>query len=31
MAGVEEKLERDVYVNDDSEGIIPRAFRNLWT
>jgi hypothetical protein len=30
MAGVEEKLGRDIYVKDETEGIIPRAFRYLW-
>ena len=30
MAGVEEKLGRDVYVADDTEGIIPRGIRYLW-
>ena len=30
MAGVEEKLGRDVYVSDETEGIIPRAVRRLW-
>ena len=30
MGGVEEKLGSEVYINDESEGIIPRAFRNLW-
>lgn len=30
MAGVEDKLGRDVYVSDETEGIIPRAVRNLW-
>jgi len=30
MSGVEEKLGREVYVSDDTEGIIPRAFRYLW-
>lgn len=30
MSGVEEKLSKDVYVPDESEGIIPRAFRNMW-
>ena len=30
MAGVEEKLNRDVYVSDESEGLIPRAIRFLW-
>lgn len=30
MSGVEEKLGRDVYIADESEGIIPRAFRSMW-
>ncbi len=30
MAGVEEKLGRDSYIKDETEGIIPRAFRYLW-
>ena len=42
MAGVEEKLGKDVYISDETEGIIPRviffiyfiqakkAFRFLW-
>lgn len=30
MAGVEEKLGREVYISDDTEGIIPRAIRYLW-
>jgi kinesin family protein 12 len=30
MAGIEEKMGRDVYVSDDTEGIIPRAIRYLW-
>lgn len=30
MAGVEDKLGREAYVTDDTEGIIPRAVRNLW-
>ena len=30
MAGVEEKLGRDNYVSDETEGIIPRAVRRLW-
>ena len=25
MAGIEEKLGRDVYISDETEGIIPRA------
>ncbi len=28
MAGNEEKLGRDVYISDESEGIIPRASIN---
>eukprot|EP00697_Spironema_sp_BW2_P012623 gnl/Spiro4/29223_TR14293_c0_g1_i1.p1 gnl/Spiro4/29223_TR14293_c0_g1~~gnl/Spiro4/29223_TR14293_c0_g1_i1.p1 ORF type:complete len:657 (+),score=-29.84 gnl/Spiro4/29223_TR14293_c0_g1_i1:112-1971(+) len=31
MSGVEEKLGRDVYISDDTEGIIPRAFRYMWS
>lgn len=27
MAGVEEKLGREVYISDETEGIIPRSFR----
>lgn len=30
MAGVEEKLGKEVYVSDDTEGIIPRSVRYLW-
>jgi Kinesin-like protein len=30
MAGVEEKLGREVYISDETEGIIPRSFRYLW-
>jgi hypothetical protein len=30
MAGVEDKLGRENYVKDETEGIIPRAFRYLW-
>ena len=30
MAGIEEKLSGEVYVSDESEGIIPRAVRYLW-
>ena len=30
MAGVEEKLGKEVYVSDDSEGLIPRSVRYLW-
>lgn len=30
MAGNEEKMGRDVYVADETEGIIPRAVRYLW-
>lgn len=30
MSGVEEKLGREVYISDDTEGIIPRAVRYLW-
>ena len=30
MSGIEEKLARDNYVSDDTEGIIPRAIRTLW-
>jgi Cdc6-like AAA superfamily ATPase len=30
MAGIEEKLGRDVYISDETEGIIPRAVRYLW-
>jgi hypothetical protein len=30
IAGNEDKLGRDVYVADESEGIIPRSVRYLW-
>ena len=30
MAGSEEKLGRDNYVSDETEGIMPRAVRQLW-
>lgn len=30
MAGVEEKLGREVYISDETEGIIPRGIRYLW-
>ena len=30
MSGVEEKLGHEVYISDDTEGIIPRGFRYLW-
>ena len=30
ISGVEEKLARDTYVSDQTEGIIPRAVRYLW-
>jgi len=30
MAGVEEKLGREVYISDETEGIIPRGFKYLW-
>lgn len=30
MAGIEEKLCKDVYESDETEGIIPRAIRALW-
>jgi len=30
MAGVEEKLGHEVYISDETEGIIPRGFRYLW-
>lgn len=30
IAGNEEKLSKDVYVSDDTEGIIPRSVRYLW-
>lgn len=30
MAGIESKLGDEVYISDDTEGIIPRAFRFLW-
>ena len=30
IAGNEEKLSKDVYVSDESEGLIPRAVRYLW-
>jgi len=30
MAGIEEKIGGEVYIADESEGIIPRAVRYLW-
>lgn len=30
MAGVQEKLYNEVYISDETEGIIPRATRYLW-
>jgi len=30
MAGIEAKLGDEIYVSDETEGIIPRAFRFLW-
>jgi len=30
ISGVEERLAREKYIQDDSEGIIPRATRYLW-
>ncbi|KRX04696.1 P-loop containing nucleoside triphosphate hydrolase [Pseudocohnilembus persalinus] len=30
MSGIEEKLGREVYISDETEGIIPRATRYLW-
>ena len=30
MAGIEDKLGREKYIKDETEGIIPRAFRYLW-
>lgn len=30
MAGIEDKLAKDIYVSDETEGIIPRAIRYLW-
>ena len=30
MSGIEEKLARDNYSSDETEGIIPRAIRYLW-
>ncbi len=30
MAGIESKLGEEVYISDETEGIIPRAFRFLW-
>ena len=30
MAGVEDKLGREAYISDETEGIIPRAVRTLW-
>ena len=30
ISGVEERLAREKYISDDSEGIIPRATRYLW-
>ena len=31
MAGIEEKLSQEKYISDSTEGIIPRAFRQLWS
>jgi len=30
MAGVEEKLGQEIYISDETEGLIPRGFRYLW-
>lgn len=30
MAGVEDKFSQDVFQSDDSDGIIPRAIKNIW-
>lgn len=30
MAGVEEKLSQQVFRSDETDGIIPRAIKNLW-
>lgn len=30
ISGVEERLARDTYISDETEGIIPRAVRYLW-
>lgn len=30
ISGVEERLAREKYISDESEGIIPRAVRYLW-
>jgi hypothetical protein len=30
ISGVEERLAREKYISDESEGIIPRATRYLW-
>jgi len=30
MSGVEEKLGKEVYIRDETEGIIPRAISCLW-
>ena len=30
MAGVEEKFSNEVFKSDETDGIIPRAIKNLW-
>lgn len=30
MAGVEDKFSQEVFQSDESDGIIPRAIKNLW-
>ena len=30
MAGVEDKFSQDVFQSDESDGIIPRAIKNIW-
>ena len=30
MAGVEDKFSQDVFQSDETDGIIPRAIKNIW-
>jgi hypothetical protein len=30
MAGKEESFQQEVFKSDDTDGIIPRAIKNLW-
>lgn len=30
MAGVEDKFSQEVFQSDETDGIIPRAIKNLW-